>query len=263
MRRVVLALVVLPLAVAACGGAATRGSNGVTMTPIAYVKSAATKTGQATSEHMKLTGSITVSGQQVTLHSDGDFDNASRSGSMTVGFNAGGLEGTIDEVIDGTTLYMRSPLFADALPKGKTWLKLDLAKAAAAQGLDLSSLGAQSPTQTLAQLGGLASVTEVGDEQIGGTETTHYRGRIAKLSQPKSAAARAFLAGARYGPYDVWVGKDDGYVHRVKFSFATASKQQIALTTDFSDFGKDVSITVPAESETVDATNKTIQGLGG
>src|SRR2546423_7368097 len=87
---------------------------------------------------------------------------------------------------DALPLYMRSPLFADALPKGKTWLKLDLAKAAAAQGLDLSSLGAQSPTQTLAQLGGLASVTEVGDEQIGGADTTHYRGRIAKLPQPKS-----------------------------------------------------------------------------
>jgi LppX_LprAFG lipoprotein len=263
MRRALLALLALPLATAACGGAASTGSNDATMTPIAYVKSAAVKTQRATSEHMALRGTITVSGQVVTVKSDGDFDNASHAGSMTVQFNAGAFEGSIDEVIDGTTVYMRSPLFADALPKGKSWVKLDLAKAAAAKGLDVSSLGAQSPTQTLAQLGVLTSVTEVGDEQVGGADTTHYRGRVTKLPQPKSAAAKAFLAGAKYGPYDVWVGKDDGYVRRVSFSFATASKQAISLTSDFSDFGKDVSVTVPAETETVDATNKTIQGLGG
>ena len=55
-------------------------------------------------------------------------------------------------MIQGTTLYVRSPLFADALPKGKTWLKLDLSKQASAQGLDLTTLAAQDPAQTLARL---------------------------------------------------------------------------------------------------------------
>jgi hypothetical protein len=222
------------------------------------VKSAAVKTTDATSEHMTLKGSVTVAGQSVLLNGEGDFDNPNRRGTLHLGFNAAGLEGSIDQVITGTTLYMRSPLFADALPKGKSWLKLDLAKAAKAQGIDFSTLGAQDPTQTLDQLKALQSVREIGDETIDGTETTHYRGRLQATAKLKS-----LLPNATYGPYDIWIGKDDGYVRRVKLSFATTTNQRIALTTSFSDFGKDVKVSVPAEAETVDATNTTIQGLGG
>jgi len=260
MRRAAVALLALPLALAACGGGGGSSSSSTTTgaTPIAYVKGAAAKTSTATSEHMTLKGTLTVAGQSVILNSEGDFDNPNRRGTLHLGFNAAGLEGSIDQVIAGTTLYMRSPLFADALPKGKTWLKLDLEKAAKAQGIDFSTLGAQDPTQTLGQLQALKSVREVGTETIDGAEATHYRGRIAPTAKLKS-----LLPAATYGPYDIWVGKDDGYVRRVKVSFSTAANQRIVLTSSFSDFGKDVSVSVPAESETVDATNTTIQGLGG
>jgi uncharacterized protein YdeI (BOF family) len=261
MRRGVLVLLVLPLTLAACGGGSKSASE-PTLSPVAYVKSAAAKTGQAKSEHMALKGSVTVSGQLVTLSGSGDFDNTNRVGSVKIDFNAGGLSGTIDEVISGTMVYMRSPLFSDALPQGKTWISIDLAKAAARQGIDFSSLGAQDPTQTLAQLRGLGNVTEVGTEG----ELTHYRGRIDVAKLPQGAKVQA-LTNATYGPYDVWIGKDDGYVHRVKLSFATgaagAARQRIATTIDFSDFGKDVSVSAPSDAETFDATNKNIPGLGG
>jgi hypothetical protein len=263
MRRAALTLLVLPLALTACGGGKKASDGPAGITPIAYVKSSATKTANSPSERVKLRGVVTAQGQQVILTGTGDFDNVKHLGSIAVDFSLAGLTGTIDEVIDGTTLYMRSPLFAAGLPKGKTWLKLDLQKAAAAQGFDLSTLGTQDPTQTLAQLASLANVREIGNEQIGGVDVTHYRGRITKLPGATTAKAKAFLEGATYGPYDVWIGKDDGYVRRVKFGFSTAQKQHIAVTSDFSDFGTDVNVSVPAAAETYDATSKSIPGLGG
>jgi hypothetical protein len=249
MRRAAVALLVVPLALAACGGG--KSTTTVKLTPLAAVRSAATKTAQVASQHMKLTGSVTVSGQAVTVSGSGDFEQD--KGSLHLDFNAGGLAGTIDAVLQKTVLYLKSPLFADVLPKGKTWLKIDLAKVASAQGLDLSSLAAQSPAQTLELLKKLSNVREVGSEQIDGVDTTHYHGRITKAAG----------AGRASGPYDVWVGRDDGYVHRVKFSILVGSAQTLTATMDLSDFGKDVTVTVPSADETLDATNMKIPGLGG
>ena len=93
---------------------------------------------------------------------------------------------------------------------------------------------------------------ELGTEQIGGVDTTHYRGRLAAT------------AGATAGPFDVWVGKDDGYVRRMQFATGAAgSTPSTHLTMDLSDFGKDVTITVPSAAETADATTLNIPGLGG
>ena len=247
MRRAAVVLLVLPLVLAACGGGKS-GSQAVKLTPVAYVKGAAKKTSSATGLHMKLKASVTISGQPVVVSGNGDF--VKRKGSLLLDFNAGGLAGTIDTVIQGTGLYLKSPLFADALPQGKTWVRLDLAKAAASNGLE--SLAAQDPATTLTRLASLRNVKEIGEEQIGGVDTTHYRGRVAKS-----------VAGATYGPVNVWVGKDDGYVHRVAFTLTTPEKQKLGATLDFSDFGKDVTVTVPAAADTADGSTLQIPGLGG
>jgi hypothetical protein len=84
---------------------------------------------------------------------------------------------------------------------------------------------------------------------------------VSKL--PKVAA----LANATYAPLDIWIGKDDGYVHRIHTAYtikvANTSAQSIAVTVDFSDFGKSVSVSVPAPSATDDGTGQAIPGLGG
>jgi outer membrane lipoprotein-sorting protein len=250
--RALLLLLVMPLALVACGGGGTSSSSELKLSPTAYVKQAAQKSSAASSVHMKLKGSVTVpGGQSVVLSGDGGF--VKHDGSFRLDFNAGGLGGSIDAVIQGTQLYVRSPLFADALPKGKTWLKLDLSKQASAQGLDLTKLAAQDPAQTLARLSSLGNVKEVGTEQVDGVDTTHYRGRLATQT-----------AGATAGPFDVWVGKDDGYVRRMQFATGAAgSTPSTHLTMDLSDFGTDVTITVPSAAETADATTLNIPGLGG
>jgi len=59
----------------------------------------------------------------------------------------------------------------------------------------------------------------------------------------------------------VWVGKDDGYVRRLTSSYAV-QKQKVALTMNFSDFGKDVSVDVPPAAATVDGSTG-IDSIGG
>ncbi len=106
-------------------------------------------------------------------------------------------------------------------------------------------------------------MTKVGDETINGTATTQYRAKLDVAKLPKVAA----LANATYGPLDIWIGKDDGYVHRLHSTYTTksanASAQSVTLTVDFSDFGKSVSVSVPAASATADGTGQAIPGLGG
>ena len=257
MRRLLLAAAVLPLLLAACGGGKHSSSGGTTvqLAPTAYVKQAAAKTAKAESEHAKLDGTVTLQGQTVTMTGEGDFDNAQHQGTMEVHAKVAGVDVQIDEVLDGTSIYLRSPLLAAAIPNGKTWMKLDLEKLDKAQGVDFSALLSQNPTQTFSQLQASRNVTKVGEETIDGVDTTHYRGRLdlTKLKQ---------LQGATAQPYDVWIGNDDGYVHRMKLGYSVGG-QSMSMTMDFSDFGKDVSVTVPSQSDTFDAGAKALEQLGG
>jgi LppX/LprAFG-like lipoprotein len=260
MRKALLVALVLPLA--ACGGGSKSNGRPSNMTPVAYLKSSAAKTAQTPGEHVTLKGSLTVGGTLVTIDGAGNFDNAKKLGSMHADFSAGGLSGTLDEVLNGTTIYLQSPLLTSNLPNGKTWLKLDLQKAAP-KGVDLSALTTQSPTKLLSQLQAAGNVTTVGDETINGTATTHYRAKLDLSKLPKVAAP----ANATYAPIDIWIGKDDGYVHRIHTAYtlkvASAAAQAIAVTVDFSDFGKSVSVSIPAASATADGTGRAIPGLGG
>lgn len=257
MRRAAFVLAALPLVLAACGGGGSSSSE-VKLTPTAYVMQAAKKSAGATSEHVQLQATATVQGQKIVMNGDGDFDVAADVGAMTMHANIGGLDLQIDEVLSKTTIYMKSPFFTASLPAGKTWMKLDLQKVAQSQGVDLGSLLSQNPGQSFDQLQASAGVTEVGDETIGGTDTTHYRGRIDATKLPPALAKLKI----KYKPYDIWIGKDDGYVRRTTMSYA-ASGQTIAMTMNFTDFGKDVNVSVPPAAETADMTDQSFQGLGG
>jgi len=251
MRRTLLALVVLPLALAACGGGSKHTTSNAT--PLSAVENGALKTVQAGSEHLSVRATANAGGQQIVVTGNGVFDTKRHLGSLHVDLNAGAITAALDEVLDGTILYVKSPLLAAAVPKGKTWLKVDLKKAGKAGGVDLSQLTAQDPAQALNYLRSLKSAAKVGTEQIGGVSTTHYS---AQVDVSKLSPAAAAQVGA--GTYDVWVG-DDGYVHRVRL--VTTAGAKVSATSDLSDFGAAVTVTVPSAAQSY-ATNK-IPGLGG
>jgi hypothetical protein len=232
MRRALLALVFLPLVLAACSGTESRVAR--QLTPVASVQQAAKKTAAATSAHMTLDASAATRMFSGRVTGSGDFDNTNHRGSFHLDVSN---YGSIDAIVDGTSAYVKAPFLARFLPAGKTWLKLN-AKAGPLKGVP------QNPKEALARLKKLANVREVGDETIDGASTTHYQatGRLGR------------------GTFDVWVGKDDGYVRRIKAA-ANGKDGKGNVTVGFSDFGKPVSVTAPPADETFDATNLTIPGL--
>lgn len=267
MRRSSLILLAAPLALVACGGSSRKASAPpAKLDPVSYVRHAAHVTARAPSEHVTMTGTVTAAGRQISIAGSGDFSNTSDQGAMKATFSAGGFNGSIGSVLDGTTIYVSSPLLAGSLPNGKTWLKLDLAKAFASEGIDFSSLMSQSPAQGLKSLEAAGTVKAVGTETVDGAETTHFRVTNLDLSKIPQGAKLKALTHATHGAMNVWVGKSDGYVRRLSLAYSysvggrSASTQ---MTFDLSRFGESVHVGVPAPSTTFDATNAAIPGLGG
>jgi hypothetical protein len=252
MRRAVLALLMVPLAAAACGGS-KKGASTISADPATAVKDAAAKTAQAGSEHLAIVARVAARGQIVTFKGTGDFDTKRHLGSLKGDFSAGGLNGALEEISSGKDAYVKSDFLSALVPGGKTWVKLDLAKTAKAQGLNITSFLSQDPTQALTQLQSLRDVTKVKAQAVDG-KTTHFRASI-DVSKLKGAAKKGT------GRYDVWIG-EDGYVHQVS-TIITAAGTTSTVTTDLSAFGESVSVDVPKPGDTYDATNASIPGLGG
>jgi hypothetical protein len=258
------ALLTLPLTAAACGGGSGGGTT-TTANVAPTVRAAIAKTAAAKGEHATLTASVEAAGQSVTLSGTGDFDAVSHAGTLHVDFALGGVQTGLDEVLSGSDVYASSPLFAVVLPGGKKWLKVDLRNPPKSLGAAASALASQDPSAALAQLRALSGLREVGTQTIGGVQTTRYRGRIDVSKLPAASAAVVRSSGAAFGPVDVWVGSD-GYVHRVRVaSTASAGGQKVrtVLAMTLSDFGKQVSVTVPPAAQTADAAHVSIPGLGG
>jgi hypothetical protein len=229
MGRAFLAFLVLPLARAACSGTDYRAARA--LAPAATVQQAAKKTAAATSAHVTLNASGKFGGWNAALTGSGDFDNTNHRGSFHLDVTD---YGSIDAVVDGTTAYVQAPFLTTFLPAGKTWLKVD----GAARRGSLPKAFPQSPEQALARLKKLANVRKVGDETIDGVSTTRYHG-TGRLER---------------ATFDIWIGKDDGYVRRVRAA-ASGKKGNGEVVVNFSDFGKAVTVTVPPASATADATN--------
>jgi hypothetical protein len=181
----------------------------------------------------------------------------------------------IEEIIKAPIVYVKLPAaIAQKIPGGKPWLKIDLAKAAAAAGIPgLSSLtgspASSDPSQLLQYLRAVSgNITTVGSEQIGGLQTTHYRAKIS-LDRVPSALPPAQRKGAQQAiaglenvthlhelPVDAWI---DGHnlVRQMQMSFAsTANGQNVstAMTIDIPEYGPQAAPVTPPADQVTDAS---------
>lgn len=198
---------------------------------------------------------------------------------------------TMEAITEGTTLYVRSPLFASlarlgALPGADdlaalddTWGRVDLA----ATGLSAEELAGLAGAQTgasaedlLALLGAVAGdVTDLGPSEVRGVATTRYRAEI-RLgdvldAQGMSAADVAALAVADAGevtiPFDIDVDAEDR-VRRLAVVIDTSliaelvgepappgTEARIATIVELYDFGAEIDIADPAGLGAVDVTS--------
>jgi hypothetical protein len=241
MRRLLVCALVLALATVAqaAGGP---------------VVEATERTAAARSATIAMSMTMAAPGQaRTTLIGTGAQRGSSAKMSMRI--RAGGISTRMDVILlreDGSyAMYMRSPLFQAQLPRGRSWVRVDLSASAASLGLDFSSLIGVS--ETLAPLeAGLVSTRRIGREVVAGASTTRYRAvidlrRAARAVPAYAQQVRALerRLGVRLGrvPYDVWIGSD-GRFRRLRSTMRAGAATSVQTIT-YRAFNVPVSIAAP------------------
>lgn len=180
---------------------------------------------------------------------------------------------------DGT-LYAKPPKLDQLkIPGGKQWVSLELPALGQALGLPTEGLGKVFTLEPAAQLRALKAakgLKEVGKEDVGGAETTHYRGTfkfsdfVATLPEAERASAEAAVEKLKQldrtsaasldepVPAELWVDKDGVTRKLLSTSKLPAQGGQPAGTLKqsyvLSDFGVALDAAPPAAGDTFAAT---------
>lgn len=235
-------------------------SNGRVIDPVAK---AADTTAAAGTASFQISGSLSGGGQQIPIAGSGAVDMRNTRMRMTMSFpvpGAGNVD--IEELLDGTTMYMRLPsALSQRLPSPKPWIKLDLKELSKASGVDLQQAmqaNQQNPGDMLEALKGVSDSKVVGHETIRGADTTHYhadvdlRKALDEVASDKQRLQQLIdSTGLTTMPVDVWID-GSGRVARqtVKFS---GNDVAMDFTIDYTQFGVPVDVTAPPADQVMDA----------
>jgi hypothetical protein len=185
--------------------------------------------------------------------------------------------GSVELVLDDTTMYMRLGGLSQQLPGGAEWVTVELQKLGEQVGANFGQLlqgGQSDPGAFLETLRGAADdVEKVGSEQVRGVATTHYTATVnlddalEELPEDQGKGLRQMLERANVPdsyPVDVWIG-DEGLARRVKFTIEMSppgTQQQMSQTQtlEFFDYGTEIDVSPPPEDNTVNLQQ--LQGAG-
>lgn len=258
MRRLA-ALGAIAFLLAGCGGGGGSNNGGGRSASGNPIAQAAAKTSAAGS--LKIDFGISSKG--LSGGGRGIFNTGKRTtGRVAMTVQSGGQSTTVDTLVEGNVLYIRSPVFRQVLPAGKEWVRLDLAKLAQQRGLNLGSLLDSNPTPTgaLAYLrGSTGTVQKVGTETVQGVKTTHYKATIDLEQAAKRATGPARdsirrvinVAGVRRLPVEVWVD-GNGYVRKLIYTQHSGRGQSAKIEMELHDFGTPVAVLSPPASSVVE-----------
>jgi hypothetical protein len=258
----------LPLAAAAVAVALPLSGCGAEDLDPSAIAQAADRTAAVDGMHMKM--SMEIAGQ--SMHGDGFVDPVKQQGHMTMDVPGAG---TIEEVVDGLTIYMKLPESMGAeVPDGKEWFRLDMGKALKGSGIDMSAFmnGGADPAGQMQQLKAMGDISKVGTEDIDGVQTTHYKGEIdlhkvadVVPADQRDAARKSaeklieLTKGDGKIPTEIWIGPDN----RIRrFSEDVPSQAGVLhMTVDYTDFGATEAIDIPSKDDTYDITDETSGAL--
>ena len=267
-------------------GAAGCGSASSSIDPVAQ---AATVSNAAGGYKIAMTMRMTAPQLSTPLlfTGTGSFSPARRQGTLNLAIDTssipqlsqalGGSSLNFQELMDGTTFYMRFPAaLAAKLPGGKPWLKFDLVKLGQAGGIPglgslLNNPTSGNPAQLLQYLrASSGGVTKVGTAQVGGISTTEYRGNVQLDRYPsllpssqqadakKAIAQLESLTKLKSIPVTVWV---DGQhlVRQMAMSFSltmpnTRQAFSAAMQMRITDYGPQPAPTFPSSDQVLDAS---------
>jgi hypothetical protein len=178
---------------------------------------------------------------------------------------------TADLILDGReglVLYMRFPFLKQQLPRGKPWMKADIAKMGKAYGLDLDRLKEtkqSDPDQMLDYLKSAVGVRRIGSDLVRREVTTHYstvvkaETIVEQAPRDQQKAMREFLRlmGIKTYPVDIWVDRD-GLVRRLAIELEYKQPHgeyvKMKVSEEYYDFGVEVNIKPPPARHVLDVT---------
>jgi len=240
------------------------------------VANAATKTADSTSARVDFTASMTLGSMgTISFAGRGLFDGQSKSGWMNMTFSLPpaaqaqlGANPTMEMIFDGRdgfVVYMRSSMFP-GLPAG-SWVKMDLAKLADKQGVDLGGLANANqadPSQTLRMLMASSDSRVLNYDRVRGVLTTHYALRVdlKRLAKDNKDLREALekvieVTGVDSYPAEAWIDSQ-GRVRRIKVDISLGAQlgtpMTMTMTEDLYDFGVRTNIAPPPENQVVDVS---------
>ncbi|NEC76741.1 hypothetical protein [Streptomyces rochei] len=230
------------------------------------VRAAYDKTAEAESARMTIKMNLAAEGETVTSDGKGVLDLEEGDSVMTLTVQ----DQTIEQRVVDQVLYQKVP--GQKAPGGKPWIKIDLEKVAAQQGLGNQQFGDPAQTAGYAKAITDKDVTKVGTEEIDGANTTHY-----KVSVDVSKLPGGEQLSKQVGPtlpMQIWLD-DEGRLRRQQIEMSvkapvsasakpdsSASPQQLKMSTvmEFSDFGTEVNAEAPPAGQVADMTDQALQG---
>jgi hypothetical protein len=216
----------------------------------AVLVDAARTTAQAGGYRFGVSASITANGRTVVLAGGGQVNEHPRSGTVE-------LSG------EGTTLSERllpPYIYVQSSDTGGLWLRARIPP------LPTSSMSRIDPQQVLGELRSAASISDSGQQTVGGVATTHYHCTIdlarliaadPALQGSATAAALTKLAGEVVGgaiPIDLWVDAQ----HRVRELSESLSIQaagqsvSVSMTMQLFDYGSQPAVSAPLAAQVRD-----------
>lgn len=194
-------------------------------------------------------------------------------------------DGSVEMIVSTDRLYMRWPLISTLFGANTPWVSLDQAELF---GDDMvppttASFG-YDPSMTLAFLESLADVEELGNEDVRGVATTHYRGVITwdtvleQLPPEERALLESDLQAAGTPeipfstmPIDVWVDADN-LVRRYSMTMdlaqmatgmgepATDAGGVFTFSYELFDFGEPIIVQLPLDADVTPLTEELLFG---
>ncbi|MET8584531.1 hypothetical protein ABZX39_27180 [Streptomyces collinus] len=268
---------VLAAALTGCGsedGSGPAGDVRSAVTPPARaVQNAYRTTLAAGTARMTVTSKVVAGGQALTGHGSGVADL--KDGASRFDLTSQGT--TVEQrVVDGAVYQRPTGARRGAVPGGKTWMKIDLARPGRT-----GPAGRSRPTDPMEPVrylkdAGRADVTRVADETLDGTRTTHYRVAVPVSVLAHGDAGQEQELRRQLGtdrlPVEVWLdGQGRLRQERVRLALHPLKQRtpghgntRVTSTTEvrLTDFGTDVKVTAPPAADTADVTDRTTGSAG-
>lgn len=237
---------------AAGGGAAGHTSAPKPVTPTTAIRLTADETQSVTS----LAGAITIRAGSVNVGGTFQFQlKPSLMVDENLNASEGGQSAAIDEILSGTTLYMKVPGLSHT---GKPWVEINLSGLSGNLGAALNQLlqnaETSNPLTQTQELTASKDAREVGTQVIDGVSTTHYAGTLspsaalAKLApslRQDLSSTMDQLQGSI--TWNIWT--DAQHNLRQLSETYTVAGSPFTLTMSVTSINQPVSITLPPASQ--------------